>query len=355
MSRTFALTIRVLPPSLRDSVTIAYLLCRVADVLEDSPGIDARTRRAGLLALAEALGGVSQDSDAHGAGLRFEESDPSMMDRLIASLRETPHEGLDAASRGLLESQAEVFRAFLDLPPLVRGVIARWVQAMSRGMAEFVAKEASGPESTGLRLVLQTREEMRAYAYCVAGTVGHLLTELFTHHLRLGESRTARLRELAVPFGLGLQLTNILQDLAEDRERGCSYLPEDLARSHGTTLARLHQASDRTAALRVVADVIEEAARHLDDAMEFTLLLPRTAPRIRLFCLWPIFFARRTLVRLWAEPAVLDGPQKVRISRAEVRSLMRNTVLGCGSNARLARLSRQECDRLAERAAIRPV
>jgi farnesyl-diphosphate farnesyltransferase len=250
-----------------------------------------------------------------------------------------------------------VLRAFLALPPISRSVLARWVEVMARGMAEFVAKELEVSSPDGALLVkLHTREEMRAYAYCVAGTVGHLLTELFADHLRLGESgKTARLRELAAPFGLGLQLTNILQDLSEDRGRGWSYLPEELARSHGTSLARLQQESDRGAALRVIAEVIEEAARHLDSAMEFALLIPRTAPRIRLFCLWPIFFARRTLVKLWGEPAVLAGAEKVRISRAEVRGVMGQTAFGCLFDRRLIRLYEREQGRLRERMSIRPV
>src|ERR1700753_4395031 len=39
VSRTFALTIPELPAALRTSVTNAYLLCRIADTIEDEPAL----------------------------------------------------------------------------------------------------------------------------------------------------------------------------------------------------------------------------------------------------------------------------------------------------------------------------
>lgn len=40
MSRTFALTIPQLPPALRDVVGDTYLLCRIADTIEDDPELE---------------------------------------------------------------------------------------------------------------------------------------------------------------------------------------------------------------------------------------------------------------------------------------------------------------------------
>lgn len=346
VSRTFALTIRVLPAPLRRAVGVAYLLCRLADCLEDATEIDPRVRVAGLRRLGEALR-AAPDS----------ESDPSSRVAALSRCFDDLPENLESASeRRLVAERDAVFRAFVDLPPDVHASVAHWVSEMAIGMADFVAREleeSESPESEGsVRFALRTNEELERYAYTVAGTVGHLLTDLFIQELRLdGTPRIARLRELAVPFGLGLQFTNIVQDLAEDRLRGWSYVPEDLARRHGTTLSRLHLGVERPAALRVVGDVIQQAARHLDAAMEFTLLLPRTAPRVRLFCLWPIFFAIRTLGRLWENPRVLDGVEKVRISRTEVRRIIGVTSLACLGNGGLARLYRWERDRLGTRMA----
>src|SRR5690349_24917811 len=48
VSRTFALTIPQLPMPLRTSVTTAYLLCRIADTIEDEPALSALETRAFL-------------------------------------------------------------------------------------------------------------------------------------------------------------------------------------------------------------------------------------------------------------------------------------------------------------------
>jgi farnesyl-diphosphate farnesyltransferase len=44
VSRTFAIGIRVLPGTLGRAVLTAYLLCRVADTIEDAPGIAPETK-----------------------------------------------------------------------------------------------------------------------------------------------------------------------------------------------------------------------------------------------------------------------------------------------------------------------
>jgi farnesyl-diphosphate farnesyltransferase len=197
--------------------------------------------------------------------------------------------------------------------------------------------------------VLQTSEELRAYATYVAGTVGYMLTELFA--LRLGRrlASAERLRELALPFGLGLQFTNILQDLAEDRKRGWSYVPEEVARRYGTSARALDAPEERKAAMRVIADLVREAAGYLDRAMDYSLALPRRSPRLRLFCLWPTFFALRTLVRVLGEERILTGGEKIRISRREVRAIIGRTGAACLSDHWLRSLYVTERARLERR------
>jgi farnesyl-diphosphate farnesyltransferase len=340
VSRTFALTIRVLPGSLRDPVTVAYLLCRLADLLEDATGCDPAVRIEGLETLAHGIAGAVLRPDDLAAALAPAES---------LALPE------DAGTR-LFRGRRTVLRAYASLPGETREVVSRWVQAMALGMAAFVERERrAGEGSSPVRVVLSTTEELRLYAYYVAGTVGHLLTDLFVLHLGRSAADSERLRALAVPFGTGLQYTNILQDLAEDRQRGWSYLPEELARAHGTSVRAMEEPAERSRALKVIGSVVQEAASYLDRAMEYTLLLPRRAPRLRLFCAWPVFFAVRTLVRIWGEEQVLLGGQRIRITRPEVRRVIGLTSLSCLSNRGLHRLYGRERARLGERMAARPV
>jgi phytoene synthase len=70
----------------------------------------------------------------------------------------------------------------------------------------------------------RTFDDLYAYCYRVASTVGLLCIEIFG---RKNPSAT----DYAVDLGIAFQLTNILRDIHEDAERGRIYLPlEDLER-----------------------------------------------------------------------------------------------------------------------------
>lgn len=343
VSRTFALTIGVLPGHLRRPVTVAYLLCRIADTFEDATAGEPARRVEAL----ETFAGMLADRSA-GA------------DDLAAALE--PFRGLvveDSAGGDLLGRREAVFRAFTQLQPADRAILSRWIQALAFGMAAFVDRERrrtdARPSNGPVPHILATRDELRSYAWYVAGTVGHLLTELFEQRLHQEDWQGERLRDLASPFGLGLQFTNILQDLAEDRRRGWSYVPEELAEAEGTAIARLDRPEEREAALRVIAHLVREASVYLDRAMEYTELLPRGAPRIRLFCVWPVFFAVKTLARIWGDERVVTGGSKVRITREEVRRVIGSTTALCLTNTGLDRLYRAEKRRLRRRMLDHPI
>src|SRR5262245_38580677 len=115
---------------------------------------------------------------------------------------------------------------------------------MSQGMREYSAR--ADASACGLRLT--DLNDLERYCYYVAGTVGGLLTSLFLPEvpedagwpLRMAPAeREAFLRDRAKSFGLGLQLVNIVKDVASDLERGDCFLPEALAEAHGVPLDRL--------------------------------------------------------------------------------------------------------------------
>lgn len=351
VSRTFALTIRVLPDSLRDPITVAYLLCRLADVVEDAGQLEPRRR---IEALRQLAGALRQRGTSVGAIVHAFDGVAELERPSGGSAR-----GQDDAAASLLRERATVERCFTRLPESQAVILGRWIETMALGMATFVAREesaAGGPSDRGVPFALETREELHLYAYYVAGTVGHLLAELFAEELDPGgRGLIERMRPLASPFGVGLQLTNILQDLAEDRKRGWSYVPEEAARAHGTSISTLDRPEAREAALRVVGELALEAMGLLDRALDFTLLIPASAPRVRLFCLWPIFFALRTLGRIWGEERVVSGGQKVRITRGEVRYLMGVTSLACGFDRAILWAYRRERARLDRRMAAHPL
>ena len=322
VSRTFAPAIDILPQALADPVRLAYLLCRVADTIEDATRIPASVRRASLLRYGSLLSAA--DSNEHDAEA-FAEKISHTLDR------ETPEVRLVAGLPRLL-------RLLHRTDDARRECIAQWTCELALGMARVVSLEDGQPHGW---TALATCDDLTTYEYYVAGTVGCMLNDLIHHHITGdGKHPSKRRCSLAVSFGLGLQGTNIIQDLSADRARGWSYLPEEIAARYGTATRRLHEARERPAAMMAIREMAWRAINDLDNGFEYVLLLPRRHPRIRLFCLWPLLLAVRTLTRLLSSPDVLL--QRVRITRSEVRELTRGTMWRCLSNAALKRLYLRE-------------
>lgn len=305
VSRTFALTIRLLPAALEHPVAVAYLLCRIADTIEDSAALPATEKSALLGEFRAAIGGGST------AGL----------ERAFAAA---------ATDDARLARDAHLaLAAFHRLPGTMQARIRPHVEEMCDGMAEFARARGDG---TALYALPDTAALDR-YCYYVAGTVGHLLTGLFTDQLpRIDGTRHERLAALATSFGLGLQLTNIIKDVAADRERGWCFVPADLCRAHGFAPAELLAGPPHGAAREAMAELIAKARGHLDDAVAYCTLLPRSAYGIRMFCLLAVNLAIRTLRLAETDPRLLDPRAKLKITRGAVRSTLLMTAVTAPSN-----------------------
>ena len=309
VSRTFAISIRFLPGTLGVAVNVAYLLCRIADTIEDDNST-APARRAELL---EQFLRTLNDREAADA-----------FPALAAGLKG------DAAHLKLVQHTDLVLVLFRTLPPRTRDRVAHWVREMGLGMAKFVRSYPAG-------IRIQTLAEYKEYCYYVAGTVGCMLTELWHEHASaVGKREFERLWVKCQAFGEALQTVNILKDIAWDAQHENSiYIPEhDLARhgsGHSTLLSPSHLEHNHKA----VVHFIEMARRDLDDALEYTLMIPRRAFRIRAFCVLPLLFAYATLRDLSGSRAMLQVGGQVKISRREVKALMVVGVASLVSNTAL--------------------
>lgn len=216
-SRTFALAIPLLPePTLRE-VTIAYLLFRIADTFEDASVQWSRRRQ--IEALDEFVELVRHPDE--------ERARRSVEGWLAES--PSDHEGY----LELLERTPDVFRAFVELSPEAREIVARHTIRTAEGMASIVERS----DENGV-LRLESVADLQEYCYIVAGIVGELLTDLFILESEALAARAAYLRERAARFGEGLQLTNILKDSASDAVEGRNYLPGGVGSDEIFALAR---------------------------------------------------------------------------------------------------------------------
>lgn len=321
VSRTFALSIRVLPGELGRAVLAAYLLCRIADTLEDEPAQPAAAKAALLDELLRCF-------DDAGAADAF----PARVESLSG----------EAAHVRLTRNADLVFVLFRTLSPATRGHLRRWVGEMIGGMRKFVLLYPQG-------IRIQSLEEYREYCYYVAGTVGYLLTDLWHEHVpSIGARRHGVLREKSRAFAEALQTVNILKDVARDAEKENSiYIPEELLREHGSSHATILAPERLRQTRAALAAMVQLAWKDLDGARSYLLLIPRRAVAIRLSCVLPLLFACATLRDLTRSPQALVRREVVKISRAEVKSL---TLIGF-----LVILSNRGLAWLADRAARRPV
>lgn len=307
VSRTFALNIPVLPAPLDEVVTVAYLLCRIADTVEDESSGSPADRRA-LLADFAALADLREDQTD---GL--EERARRFADRAVRGLRP----GAPTSELKLLEQTPLVLRALAELPSSTWPHIARCVREMTEGMAEMAVERGEGRRPTGLP---DTEATLR-YCYYVAGTVGVMLTGLFADFSPKVAARREALDARAAAFGRALQLTNILKDVREDLLRGDCWLPRTVLARHGLTAQTLLEPARRAQAVAALDELVALALRETRPALEYSLALPAELPGLRLFCLWPLFFAVLTLATLRGNPAVFE-PAPVKISREQVMQVM---------------------------------
>ena len=290
VSRTFALTIPQLPPALRTAVTNAYLLCRIADTIEDEPVLSAADALVYLRRFAAVVSGTD---------------DPAALARELErrfSDRTLP------AERELVANMERVVRvtARLGTP---RAAIERCIEIMCRGMHEFqrAASVRGLPRSS----------DLDSYCYYVAGVVGEMLTELFCGYSPAVAAQREALAGLSASFAQGLQMTNILKDFWEDRSRGACWLPQEVFTRYGVELAQLSPERPDARFHAGLRELIGVAHGHLRNALAYTLLIPPVETGIRRFCLWAIGLAVLTLRRIAANPAFTRGAE-VKVSRRAV-------------------------------------
>jgi farnesyl-diphosphate farnesyltransferase len=291
VSRTFALTIPQLPPDLSRSVTNAYLLCRVADTIEDEPHIAPPDTLLYMERFSDAVAGLA-DAQALGTDLADKLSQWTI-----------------PAERELILNLARVIRVTRQLPMRQQAAIRRCVDTMCHGMHQF--------QRTASVRGLDTVADLDSYCYYVAGVVGEMLTELFCSHSPDIERHRDALTRLAPSFAQGLQMTNILKDVWEDRSRGACWLPREVFSRHGVDLSHLTATSPGTGFAAGMHELVGLAHAHLRSALEFTLLIPARETGIRRFCLWAIGLAVLTLKRIAAHPGFTQGSQ-VKVSRRTV-------------------------------------
>jgi len=291
VSRTFALTIPQLPLGLRTAVTCAYLLCRIADTIEDEPALSASETLAFLQRFRGVLVG---------------QGDPTLLAREIErrlSDRTLP------AERDLVSNMERVLGVMALLNEPQRTAIQRCVDLMCEGMPRFQF-------SASLKGLARSTD-LDDYCYYVAGVVGEMLTDLFCDYSQEIARHRSALYAISASFAQGLQMTNILKDVWEDRSRGACWLPQEVFSRHGVDLAQVSSQPFDPRFGAAFRELVGAAHAHLRNALNYTLMIPSKETGIRRFCLWAIGLAVLTLRKIERNPRFTAGAQ-VKVTRSAV-------------------------------------
>jgi len=303
VSRSFYLTLRVLPGKVRASIGLAYLLARTTDTIADTELVALEQR---LEALRQLRGRI--------LGQRATPLDFGALARQQASRAE-----------GVLLEKCEASLALLDgMPPADRQLVREVLDIITSGQ-ELDLRRFAGAAAGNL-VALRTEEELDDYTYRVAGCVGEFWTRMCRARLFPGAPLDdAFLLANGVRFGKGLQLVNILRDVAADLRQGCCYLPAESLAGLGLKPADLMQPANEPRLRPLYQGYLDRADAHLLAGWAYTIALPRRSVRVRLACAWPILIGMKTLAGLRAGN-LLDPRQRVKISRAEVRRIILRSV-----------------------------
>src|SRR3984893_7341392 len=291
VSRTFALPIPQLPRALRTAVSCAYLLCRIADTIEDEPSLSPPETLAFLQRFSALLVG---------------RGDPALLAREIA---QRLSDRTLATERDLVSNMERVLGVMARLNEPQRAAIQRCVALMCEGMPRFQF-------SASLKGLARS-SDLDDYCYYVAGVVGEMLTDLFCDYSPQIARRRAALSAIAASFAQGLQMTNILKDFWEDRSRGACWLPQGVFTRHGFDLADVTGEPFDPRFAAGFRELLAVAHAHLRNALDYTLLIPSRETGIRRFCLWAIGLAVLTLRKIDHNPRFTAGVQ-VKVTRRAV-------------------------------------
>lgn len=283
VSRTFALTIPLLPPSIEKVVGNTYLLCRIVDTIEDAAELSAQTKQAlSALFLDAVLEKVS-------------------VENFVKSCLEALKNYSNPDELDLIANTPTVLRILHTCSSDDQQAVSRCVSIMSEGMSFFHGKQNQAG--------LQDLAEFEKYCYVVAGVVGELLTTIFSNHSHAFKKELVGHENLAIAFGQALQMTNILKDSPEDRARGVSWKPINMSQ----------------------AELLKIAHQKLQDSLKYILLIPKQEQGMRRFCFLAFGLAVMTLTKI-ANRTEFNSKDEVKLSKSTVMQFYSFTKLAVKSD-----------------------
>jgi farnesyl-diphosphate farnesyltransferase len=317
VSRSFYLSLRVLPQSVRQPIGLAYLFCRAADTIADTALLPRNLRLSYLDQYRAAFGEVG----------------PTAVATLQEYLTDQQH---NPAERELLAHLADCFALLANMEQRDQGFIRDLVLTLTQGMQmDLTVFPGEGEGRIG---TLETRADLDRYTYFVAGCVGEFWTRITAAHIpALRHWDVTAMATRGVQFGKGLQLTNILRDIAQDLRIGRCYLPRVELTTLGVRPEELLNPPTLGRVRPLLHDLLDLTLTYYREGWAYTLTIPRHEWRLRLACAWPLLIGLSTLALVGRSEHLLDPQVRVKIARVRVYAIVLRSLFTVWSDRALER------------------
>jgi farnesyl-diphosphate farnesyltransferase len=339
VSRSFDLSIRLLPPALQAPVAIGYLLARATDTVADTTALPIGQRQELLDNLTLAIGSTQRQPT--------QTAELARQTQAFAQHQSNPHE------RALMLALPQCWPLLHTLSQADQASVRQVLGHITRGQQLDMARFGPGLNA------LHTEAELQDYTWLVAGCVGEFWTELCGRHLP-GYSLLPQADMLRIgrEYGMGLQRLNIVRDAGADLASGRCYWPVETLALAGLTPALLAEAAHTSqshshsqvqhqnpaqealgaATLQALSPLYTQWLDHtqaqLACGLRYALALKPW--RLRLASALPALIGARTVALLrQTGPAALG--QSIKMPRRELRALLWRIALGLGSTATIER------------------
>jgi len=315
VSRSFYTSLRVVPARLRPVLGLGYLLCRFADTLADTHALPLQRR---LPYVREFKGLFHSFPLSLNNSSSFEEK-----------LREDIEDGTPA-ERALLENGPALLNALKSLPrteqALIQDVVVGVCQGMEMDLSTF------GVDTTSLK-ALESEQELETYLNFIGGEPGSFWTKvLVVHFPHLNKSNRTDWISRGISFGKGLQMVNILRDVAEDLQRGRCYIPRELLERHRLQPEHLLDEKNSDRFFPLYHELIDHTLERLKSGLMYIFSLPRYSVRLRAAVWWPLSLGLHTLAQLRNNNKILDPKMNIKVARSEVYKMMALSAFTLPSN-----------------------
>lgn len=315
-SRSFYLSLKELPREIRKQVSLLYMLARTSDTITDSEGGEPEDLLQALESYNEFTQGNSEEA-------------PDLEE--LSEFQSNISEGLLLKNVGKVASNISQFSE--SDQKSIRNCLGIIIGGQILDLKRFSSGVNGIPS-------IEENDELDDYAYRVAGSVGEFWTQMSLDHLfKIKEENEAEIFENGVRFGKALQMINILRDIPADLELGRCYIPRRSLDEHGMSPSDLLDSSKMESFRPLYNEYLDLTDQHLDSAIQYIEMLPHSQFRLRGSCMLPVIIGKKT-VSLLRGRNVLDPEKKVKISRSEVKEVVKKVIMAVpfkGSSKRLLR------------------